>query len=74
MGAEGRGLAALTRRRCSVLAAIPQFGALGSLNVAAAGAVACFEVMRRRIGSVPGAPRVADAARSSARSDRGDRW
>jgi 23S rRNA (guanosine2251-2'-O)-methyltransferase len=48
MGAEGRGLAALTRRRCSALAAIPQFGALGSLNVAAAGAVACFELARRR--------------------------
>ena len=48
MGAEGRGLASLTRRRCSALAAIPQFGALGSLNVAAAGAVACFELARRR--------------------------
>ena len=48
MGAEGRGLASLTRRRCSALAAIPQFGALGSLNVASAGAVACFELARRR--------------------------
>ncbi len=49
MGAEDRGLASLTRRRCSVLAAIPQFGVLGSLNVASAGAVACFELARRRI-------------------------
>jgi 23S rRNA (guanosine2251-2'-O)-methyltransferase len=49
MGAEGKGLAALTRRRCSSLVAIPQFGALGSLNVAAAGAVACFELARRRV-------------------------
>jgi len=48
MGAEDQGLAALTRRRCSVLAAIPQFGSLGALNVAAAGAVACFELARRR--------------------------
>ncbi len=54
MGAEGRGLAALTRRRCSALAAIPQFGALGSLNVASAGAVACFEVMRRRVATASG--------------------
>ncbi|HVA03866.1 MAG TPA: 23S rRNA (guanosine(2251)-2'-O)-methyltransferase RlmB [Acidimicrobiales bacterium] len=54
MGAEGRGLAALTRRRCSALAAIPQFGGLGSLNVAAAGAVACFEVMRRRLAAASG--------------------
>jgi 23S rRNA (guanosine2251-2'-O)-methyltransferase len=48
VGAEGRGLASLTRKRCSALAAIPQFGALSALNVAAAGAVACFEVARRR--------------------------
>ena len=53
MGAEGRGLAPLTRRRCSALAAIPQFGALGSLNVASAGAVACFELARRRVGIPP---------------------
>jgi len=48
LGAEGRGLASLTRRRCSSLGAIPQFGALHALNVAAAGAVACFELARRR--------------------------
>jgi 23S rRNA (guanosine2251-2'-O)-methyltransferase len=48
LGAEGRGLGALSRRRCEVLAAIPQMGSLDSLNVAAAGAVACFEVARRR--------------------------
>lgn len=57
MGAEGRGLAALTRRRCSTLAAIPQMGALGSLNVAAAGAVACFELARRRMATDRGAQR-----------------
>jgi len=50
MGAEHRGLAALTRRRCASLASIPQFGAIPSLNVAAAGAVACFEMARRRSG------------------------
>jgi 23S rRNA (guanosine2251-2'-O)-methyltransferase len=50
VGAEGRGLASLTRRRCSTLAAIPQFGTLRALNVAAAGAVACFELARRRMG------------------------
>ena len=48
VGAEGRGLAALTRKRCTTVAAIPQFGAVGSLNVATAGAVACFELARRR--------------------------
>lgn len=48
LGAEGRGLGVLTRRRCETLLSIPRHGAIGSLNVAAAGAVACFEVARRR--------------------------
>jgi 23S rRNA (guanosine2251-2'-O)-methyltransferase len=48
LGAEGVGLSALVRRRCAVLATIPQYGRLGSLNVAAAGAVACFELARHR--------------------------
>ncbi len=46
LGDESRGLAALTKRRCDVLASIPQRGSIGSLNVAAAGAVACFEIAR----------------------------
>jgi 23S rRNA (guanosine2251-2'-O)-methyltransferase len=48
LGAEGRGLARLTRTRCAVLAGIPRRGRLGSLNVGSAGAVACFEIGRRR--------------------------
>lgn len=49
LGAEGSGLSRLARQRCDVLAAIPHLGALSSLNVAAAGAVACYEVARRRL-------------------------
>jgi len=48
LGAEGTGLSRLVRARCDLLVAIPQQGAVASLNVAAAGAVACFEVARRR--------------------------
>ena len=48
LGAEGSGLGRLVRSRCDVVVAIPLAGRLGSLNVAAAGALACFEVARRR--------------------------
>lgn len=48
LGGEGSGLSRLTAARCDMLVAIPQHGAVGSLNVSAAGAVACFEVARRR--------------------------
>jgi 23S rRNA (guanosine2251-2'-O)-methyltransferase len=53
LGAEGRGLARLTRERCEVLARIPMPGAVDSLNVATAAAVACFEVVRRRAQPPP---------------------
>jgi len=48
LGSEGKGLSRLAEKRCDLLARIPQSGPLDSLNVAAAGAVACFEVARRR--------------------------
>jgi 23S rRNA (guanosine2251-2'-O)-methyltransferase len=48
VGGEERGLAPLVRRRCDVVVGIPHAGSLPSLNVAAATAVACFEVARQR--------------------------
>jgi len=48
LGAEGKGVSRLVRERCDVVASIPLAGAIDSLNVSAAAAVACFEVVRRR--------------------------
>jgi 23S rRNA (guanosine2251-2'-O)-methyltransferase len=48
LGAEGTGLSRLVAQRCDVLVSIPRQGMLESLNVAAAGALALFEVARRR--------------------------
>ena len=48
LGAEGRGLSRLVRQRCDVVASIPLYGRLASLNVASAGAIACYEVARVR--------------------------
>ena len=48
LGSEGTGLSRLARERCDLAVRIPQRGSLPSLNVAAAGAVACFEIARRR--------------------------
>ncbi len=55
LGAEGDGLSRLVRERVDHLANIPLGGRLNSLNVAMAGAVACFEVVRRRtaVSDVP---------------------
>ncbi len=49
LGAEGAGLGRLVRQRCDDLVSIPLLGHLGSLNVAAAGVVACYEVTRKRL-------------------------
>lgn len=48
LGAEGRGISRLVRERCDTVVSIPLHGVLGSLNVSAAAAVACFEIARRR--------------------------
>jgi 23S rRNA (guanosine2251-2'-O)-methyltransferase len=48
LGAEESGLSRGVRDHCDGLVAIPQRGRIGSLNVAVAGAVAMFELARRR--------------------------
>ena len=48
LGSEGRGLRRLVGEKCDELLAIPLFGRVSSLNVAAAAAVFFFEVVRQR--------------------------
>lgn len=48
LGAEGKGLSRLVRQRCDLIASIPLHGRLAFLNVASAGAIACYELARSR--------------------------
>ena len=48
LGGEGPGLRPLVARTCDLLVTLPMRGRVGSLNVAGAGAVLCYEVLRQR--------------------------
>jgi 23S rRNA (guanosine2251-2'-O)-methyltransferase len=48
LGAEGAGLSRLVRQRCDAVVGLRLRGRLASLNVAAAAAIACYEVAARR--------------------------
>ncbi|MGD9344392.1 MAG: 23S rRNA (guanosine(2251)-2'-O)-methyltransferase RlmB [Candidatus Aminicenantes bacterium] len=48
LGAEGKGLRPLVKKRCDKILSIPLMGELKSLNVAAAAAVFIYEVVRQR--------------------------
>ena len=48
LGSEGKGVRQLVRKTCDHVARIPMGGNVGSLNVAAAGAIALYEVARQR--------------------------
>ena len=48
LGGEGEGLRPLVARTCDLFLTLPMKGRLGSLNVAAAAAVLCYEVVRQR--------------------------
>jgi 23S rRNA (guanosine2251-2'-O)-methyltransferase len=58
LGGEGGGLRSLVARTCDLLLTLPMRGKLESLNVAAAAAVLCYEVVRQRSeDSATGNPR-----------------
>lgn len=48
LGSEDRGMSKGIRDRCDALVKIPQMGRLASLNVSVAGAIAMYEIARRR--------------------------
>jgi 23S rRNA (guanosine2251-2'-O)-methyltransferase len=48
LGAEGAGLSRLVRERCDLVVSIPMHGRIASLNVAAAAALATYEIARHR--------------------------
>jgi 23S rRNA (guanosine2251-2'-O)-methyltransferase len=50
VGAEGRGISPLVRRKCDFLAAIRMHGKITSLNASVAAAVVFYEVVRQRAG------------------------
>ncbi len=56
LGGEGSGLRPLVARTCDFRASVPMKGRVSSLNVAAAAAVLCYEVVRQR-----GQPKVLDS-------------
>jgi 23S rRNA (guanosine2251-2'-O)-methyltransferase len=47
LGSEGQGMRSLVRRECDFLVSIPMAGKVASLNVAVAGGVFLFEVLRQ---------------------------
>jgi 23S rRNA (guanosine2251-2'-O)-methyltransferase len=53
LGAEGKGLHDLVRRRCDFLVSIPMLGEVASLNVSVAGGIVMYEVARQRRAAAP---------------------
>lgn len=57
LGAEGKGVHELVRKKCDFLVSIPMLGKVSSLNVSVAAGVVLYEIMRQR--RAKGAARVA---------------
>ena len=51
IGNEGKGVSELVRKKCDMVAAIPQFGEIDSLNASVAAGVLAYEIVRRRVAA-----------------------
>jgi len=56
VGHEDRGCSPATLAACDAVAYLPQLGKVGSLNVATAASIACYEVRRQAWTSAPNPP------------------
>ena len=54
IGNEGKGVSDLVRKKCDMIASIPQFGEIDSLNASVAAGVLAYEVVRRRVAAKTG--------------------
>jgi 23S rRNA (guanosine2251-2'-O)-methyltransferase len=50
LGAEGKGLHDLVKKKCDFLVSIPMLGKVPSLNVSVAAGIVLYEVVRQRQG------------------------
>jgi 23S rRNA (guanosine2251-2'-O)-methyltransferase len=48
LGSEGKGIRQINLRECDFVVSIPMLGKIASLNVAVAGAVFLYEILRQR--------------------------
>ena len=49
IGNEGKGVSELVKKRCDMVASIPMFGDIDSLNASVAAGVLAYEIVRQRI-------------------------
>jgi 23S rRNA (guanosine2251-2'-O)-methyltransferase len=66
LGAEGKGLHDLVKRKCDFLVSIPMLGKVPSLNVSVAGAVVMYEIVRQRRAKEQGSVQPSRATSGSA--------
>ena len=67
LGAEGKGLHDLVRKKCDLLVRIPMAGEVASLNVSVAGGIVMYEVARQRRAKLAGAGSGGDTSKKKNR-------